>query len=80
MMSMPQAKAEVEKIMFERHMLEAMPSQQKTLWRRGRHRKKKEVGGSHILTGLSAHLTVEELIIYDTWLEHVRTTSRGSGS
>jgi hypothetical protein len=80
MMSVPQAEVEVEKISSEGHMLEAMPSQKQTPRRRGRPRKNKEVGGSHILTELSAHPTAEEFIMHATWLEPVGTTSRGSGS
>jgi hypothetical protein len=70
----------VEKILSEGHRLEAMPSQNMTLWRRGRPRKNKEVGGSHILTELSAYPTTEEFRMHATWLEPIRTASRGSRS
>jgi hypothetical protein len=79
MMSTPQAEVEVEKITSEGHMLEAIPSQKKTPWRRGRPKNNKEVGGIHILTELSAHSAAEEFIMHSTRLEPIRTTSRGSG-
>ena len=79
-MSGPQAEVEVEKITYEGLMLEAMPSQRKTPRRRGRPRKNKEVGGSYILTELSAYPTIEEFRMHGTWIDPIRTASRGSRS
>jgi hypothetical protein len=77
--SASQAKVGVEKNRPEGHMLEVVPSQKKTPWRRVRPRKNKEIGGEgHLPTEMSAHSVAKEFTMHTTWLEPVGTTIQGS--
>jgi hypothetical protein len=80
-MSAPQVEVEAKKIMLEEHMLEVIPSQNKTLRRRGRPWKNTKVGGGeHIPTELGAHPVAQKFMMHATRLEPVGNTNRGSGS
>jgi hypothetical protein len=73
------AKVEVEEVVPEGRMLEAMPPQQQIPWRRGRPRKNKEVGENQIPSESCARSTAKELLMRVIRLEPVEATSRGSG-